>query len=256
MNIDISDFPELREDMFLPVPKTATFGRAMKDLFYKKTADYIITNTNPPSGLKKTVNSINPSRIIVDFFYWDYILDRYRYFEKYRELLKFIKSFGINKCVGIDFSLWYGQPAPSLFNNLYMNFIRLKEAQDMGFYAAFNWNNIMPQFKDVYIKCLPEKIPLVVMDNNHGEYNEKIIGMDLLSLQMFCDMVKVDYFVIQTSRDDISYMRPFLEELKKKDISYTFVPSQTKMMPGVVKAQKSGSPTYSVLSDRMRDTPR
>jgi hypothetical protein len=240
----------------------------MKDLYFNKWADLIITNTNPHSNVDftlKTIGRDNPGKLLaVDFFKWDYNLDRYRYPEHelkdyldnllsgyvkfhyaddYGNFIREMLSKGINKCVGMDFSLWYDQPPPTLIYNLYLNMSRLRQAQDMGMQTIFNWNNAMVEWEPIFEEILPPSVPIVMVDSNHLMTVDQT-RRELAALEMFTKLTKVDTFIIQAGRKDVGEkkdsaghtipdMQPFLDRLKEKGIRYFFVPGQTSLLNGV-----------------------
>ena len=86
--IEVDSFPKLREDRWVDPNSISSVGRAMKDLFFQRFADIVITNTNPHSNIDFTRASIPTDKIVVDFYKWDYNLDRYRYPEN--EIRKYL----------------------------------------------------------------------------------------------------------------------------------------------------------------------
>jgi hypothetical protein len=235
ISIDIECFPELKEEGFLDVEKTTTFGRAMGDLIYNREADLYITNT---SQIRRSLKVVPPDQIVFDFFMWDSELHKFRQMEPYQKILDLAKEKGIDKCVMMDFSLWYNQPEPSIFNNLYMNFVRVRQAQDQGFKAMLNWNNIMTKYFPVYERCLPSKIPGIVMDLNHGDLDKKFIKEDVEALKLFLEIIEVNQFVIQTARKKVNFLSPFLSVLISHDVTFSFIPSQTRILSLVLSRQR------------------
>jgi hypothetical protein len=256
--IEVDSFPKLREDRWVDPNSISSVGRAMKDLFFQRFADIVITNTNPHSNIDFTRASIPTDKIVVDFYKWDYNLDRYRYPEneirkyldgllsdyikykyanEYEIFLRELISKGINKCVGMDFSLWYDQPGPTLIYNLYLNMCRLKQAQDIGMDVIFNWNNAMVEWEPIFAEILPEKVPIVMVDSNH-ELTTDQLKREIAALEMFTKYSKVDIFIIQAGRRGAQDMLPFLERLKEKGIRYFFVPGQTSLLNGVRTKQE------------------
>jgi hypothetical protein len=232
--VDVDCFPKLREDGFLKATQHS-FGRAMKDLFFNRFADLVISNTNPHSNIDHTLKHIPKERIAIDFFKWDYQLAEYRITERYEAYLQEIRQKGIDKCVGMDFSLWHVQPGPTILNNFYLNMDRLERAQRFGFQAIFNWNNVLPEFKPIFEDILPKHVPIVMADANHDD--PKFLERELEALKMFTSLTKVDVFVIQSSRMDIKYMSMFLKELLDNGIGYHLIPSQTALLGGVRNKQ-------------------
>ena len=232
IEINTECFPVLL-DKFLPASRT--YGRIMKDLWFERFADIMITNTNPHSNVDHTLKIIPKDRIAVDFYKWDYQLDQYRYADKYEAFLRECLSKGINKCVGMDFSLWWDQPGPTLVNNLYLNMCRLRQAQDLGFQVIFNWNNSMPEFKAVFADILPKRVPVVMADSNH-EMTEKDLKREIAALEMFLEITSVEVFVIQTSRQKVNV--DFLRAILDHGCRYQLVPSQTALLGGVRRKQE------------------
>ena len=237
ITINTDCFPKLREDGFLPSHNIQSAGRAMKDLFFQRFADIVITNTNPHSNVDHTLKHIPKERLVIDFYKWDYQLDVYRYADKYEAFLKEIRDKGINKCVGMDFSLWWDQPTPTLINNLYLNMCRLRQAQDLGFQCIFNWNNAMPEFTDIYEDILPAHVPIVMADANH-ELTAEQLKREIKALEMFCGFTKVDIIIVQASRQDIHFMHDFLKVAVDLGIKYYLMPSQTALLGGVRRKQE------------------
>jgi hypothetical protein len=237
ITINTDCFPKLHDSGFLPAQNIHSIGRAMKDLFFQRFADIVITNTNPHSNVDHTMKHIPKERLVIDFYKWDYMLDVYRYADKYEAYIKEVQAKGINKCVGMDFSLWWDQPTPTLINNLYLNMCRLRQSQDLGFQCIFNWNNAMPEFKCIYEDILPKHVPIVMIDSNH-ELNAKDMAREIDALKMFTDISQVEIFIVQASRQDIGYFRPFLKEVLDRGIRYYLVPSQTALLGGVRRKQE------------------
>jgi len=237
ITINTDCFPKLREDGFLKTTNIHSVGRAMKDLFFQRFADITITNTNPHSNVDHTLKHIPKERLVIDFYKWDYQLDPYRYADKYEAYLHEVRAKGIDKCVGMDFSLWWDQPTPTLVNNLYLNMCRLRQAQDLGFQCIFNWNNAMPEFKDIYADILPKSVPIVMADCNH-ELSPKDLLREISALEMFCEYTKVEVIIVQASRQDIGFMKPFLKAAVDHDIRYYLLPSQTALLGGVRRKQE------------------
>lgn len=237
ISINTDCFPKLLEDGFLKADRITTCGRAMKDLFFQRFSDIVITNTNPHSNVDHTLKHIPANRVVIDFFKWDYQLDQYRYADKYEEFLREVRKKGVDKCVGMDFSLWWDQPGPTLINNLYLNMCRIRQAQDLGFRTIFNWNNAMPEFRCIFEDILPKSVPIIMADANH-ELTSEQLQREISTLEMFLDITKVDILIVQASRQDIGYMREFLQFAVDHGIRYCLMPSQTALLGGVRRKQE------------------
>jgi hypothetical protein len=235
ISIDVECFPKLREDGFLPAVNSV--GRAMKDLFFNRFGEIVITNTNPHSNVDHTLKHIPADRLVIDFYKWDYQLDVYRYADKYEAFLGEVHSKGINKCVGMDFSLWWDQPGPTLVNNLYLNMCRLRQAQDLGFKCIFNWNNAMPEFAPIFEDILPKHVPIIMADSNHDLTADQL-KREIIALEMFCEYTKIDLLIMQSSRQTVGQMCHFLNAAKDNGIRWRLIPSQTALLGGVRTKQE------------------
>lgn len=233
IEMDISCFKKLDENKFLQIDLSKeSVGRSMRNLFYNKDADYIFLNYGNKKDLNKALEVVKPQKLIIDFYMWDCTLKRYEDISKYINDLNRAKSLGVDKCVQIDFSVWYNDPQPIQLANLYKNFIRLHIAQQLGFLTVLNFNTILPYWYDIYEYVLPKRVNTVFMDNGHGEFrkDKNHTQNEIKALHNLLSLTEVKTFIIQSSKVSDDDMKPFAYELKKAGIEYAIIPSQTKVL--------------------------
>lgn len=90
INLPINNFPMIKEQ-FLEIPAVSTIGVANNSrLFYKKNADFLTSSWDRRNAPKKLVEwGIAPEKIIMTFFMWDNILNRFKSSATYLEYLQF-----------------------------------------------------------------------------------------------------------------------------------------------------------------------
>ena len=237
VEVSISHFPKLKDNyLFIDVEKCKV-GRATGDLFFRKDADFVITQADHDSIIKRTLQHVPANRVICDFFTWDYALEKMKKQSRYDKLLQLLKEKGVNKLVGMDFSIFYGQPDPVTLMHLYLNFMRDAQAQSRGFQLLFNENTLYEPFRPLYEKILPENIPTLMIDNNHRQTKETV-GYMIRALDMLCDISTVRSAIIQSGTQDLGGLVPYLSALRRHNIQYITIPSQTVLLPRIAQSQR------------------
>jgi hypothetical protein len=238
INVPLQSFPKINEQ-FIDIPEGSTIGVANNSrLFYKKNADFLTSSFDRKTAPKKLIEwGIPPEKIIMTWFMWDNILNRFKSSSTYIEYLQAALSVGVNKCVQMDFSIWYEDPEPIQVHNLYFNFVRLRQAQELGFQTILNFNNILVKYEEIYRKILPENVHTVWVDENHSEQKYQIT--EYQSLEMLLDICKVKHFIFQTGKKQLPHRKKFLYLLKQHGIRYTILPTELKIFNELQKLHKN-----------------
>lgn len=237
LKLNLSHFPKLREDKWVPITEKNTIGKAQGDLFYRKDADYVFTCFDHWSIIQRTLDHIPADHIVGDFFTWDYALEKLRNPDTWGNLLARLKEKGVSNISGMDFSIFYDQPDIISLYNLYHNLLKSRIAQDRGFDIVLNWNWIQTRYEPVYQKCLPTQIPCLVMDLNHFQTKEtQQYNADAFA--MLTGITDIQYIVIQSGSKSLVQFAPLIAAIKQHDIKYTTIPSQSVLLPRVAQSQR------------------
>lgn len=223
--------PKMKKENFCFVDVVnKKIGKARADFFYDKNADTVFATVPGKSAFKKTMGVLKPEQVIADFMLFDYTLAVYRDKEKFIDILNFIKSFGVNRVVAIDFSLYLDTPEPVMAHNLYINLRRMVDAHEHGFQTVLNWNMVHRKFMGIYLHAFPHEIPTLFIDRNHT-FNNAEMRVETALLTEFLQFFKVKSAVFQTSKATLSDNHDFIAELVRRGIPYKIIPSQTALVP-------------------------
>lgn len=236
--VSISHFPKLKDDFVNIDVSKQTVGRCQGDLYYNRNADWMFMSLDHKAGMQRTWRDVPAKKCIGCFYMWDYSLEKFKKVEAYYAVLDYIKSFGVDKVVAMDFSIWLDQPDAVTFYHMYLNFIRTRQAQDKGFSIVFNENLLYPPYRKLYEACLPDTIPCVMVDANHADSKESV-ETKVTSLKMLLDICTVNSYVIQTSTKTVGMLAPLLSALKTNGVNYRIIPSQTALLSNIVRRQKN-----------------
>lgn len=205
--------------------KKQTFGRMQNGFIYKKDADFILVTCNT-SYIRKAVQIIPPEKIILDFYVWDYDLMRFWERNKFMSVLKYAKNLGIDKCVQMDFSIFYGMPKPMLEAHLFKNFTRMEDAASLGFKQIYNFNCFVPDYIELYKEILPKEISMVI-DQNHIK-NKLALEQDLYTLRKISEFTKIKNAIILTTSQKTEKYSDLLRLLNRLNVTYIFLPGYYK----------------------------
>ena len=216
------------------IPESAIFesrdkkvGRIAGDLVWNRDADLFLTTLKPR---KEVIRQIPPSKIITDFYCWDASLMPYYNKERADEKFDEVKLLGCDKCVELDFSVWYEKPH---IINLYNIFFANRRTRDMymkGIKIAVNFNLITPNYFEIADYYLPQTINTMVCDNNHA-INDVYLQSDYESFEkIYNSGRKLKSVIFIDGKVDKSYLMPILKLLERNDTYYTFIPSRIRLM--------------------------
>lgn len=188
---------------------------------------YMYNKKNIKALAERIPKYIGVNNVILTFFYWDYDLNKYKNINKYIDFLNEVKTYGYNKLCQIDFSVWYEDPVNVKLEHMLLNFQYMQLAIEMGFMTALNFNNILFEYKNIYKKILPEKIPTVFIDDNHNDANYFIY--EKYAFDMLTDNFDISDIVIRT--DKHNYRKCFIiDRCKEKNINYQYVGTERTIM--------------------------
>lgn len=245
--IPLDDFKKLPQDTFLYIPiiNNISIGRSHRDLFYNKTAQtVVVTMRDGMYGVKASLKSIPADRMIGDFYFWDNRLAKFRNGDEYQNFLKELKSVGINKLVGTDFSIWSTMPRPLSLYNQYLNMNRYWMNYNAGMKSIFNMNVVKPVYDPLFNYVLPSNIPTVMFDQTHPLTREQL-EEEKVNTRAFLKKYKTKSAIIQVTGSTIGengfYLLPIFKDL---GITYGCIPSNTTLMSKVkaVQARKNAPP--------------
>jgi hypothetical protein len=189
-------------------------------------------------GVRASLKSVPAIKMIGDFYFWDNRLAKFRNGDEYEVFLKELKSVGVNKLVGTDFTVGHVVPRPLSIYNLYLNLNRIQMNYKAGVKSIFDANNSrMEMYEDVFSWVLPKTIPTVMFDLNHG-LSREYLEIEKRDNENFIGRYGVKSAILQTTgttiRPDAVYL---LKLFKDYDVSYGCIPSNTTLMSKVKAVQ-------------------
>lgn len=134
---------------------------------YRPRSDLLLFNCQRPLS-KPCFKGIDPSRLIITYYYWDNQYDKFNTPEKWTKWLQNWKDQGVDKMAFVDFSTWFSEPRQKRHDTIQRAFDYMAEASDAGYSLVWN-NNLSTTDFDYFKKLLPAKIPTYIVSANHHE---------------------------------------------------------------------------------------
>lgn len=190
----------------------------------KSNNEYIVVQDIYGDKVYKRLSKIYlPSKVIVHFFRWDYLIDKYRNDDIYKRFLEKLNGYGVDKICMMDFSVFYTDSEESKKRNMEANFNRAIFAQEQGFNIVFNFNNML----DIeYNDCFPANLGTIIIDDNHSEnkwfYRENNALKNLLSKTKIKDVIFI------SSKNTLQHRTTMLKLLAEHNVNIHVVPAQWK----------------------------
>ena len=135
-------------------------------LAWRPRSDLVLYNCQKDLD-NEYVKGINPSKVILTYYYWDYMYGAFETVEKWKSFLRRFKDQGVNKTAFQDFSTWYQEPEQQRYDTIMRAFEFANIADSLGFEMTWN-NNLYTARFDKVSKLLPN-IDCYIVSANHYE---------------------------------------------------------------------------------------